>query len=219
MPRKLAALLLAVLVLAGLGWHFQNEILLRALGFAAKRRLPVGPPRVVAWQTGGDPLGRAASERPPNVVVILADDLGWNDLTWRGGGVAGGTVPTPNIDSIARAGVAFSRGYAANATCAPSRAAILSGRYGTRFGFEFTPTLAGMNTLMRFIGTSGPPRLRRENSSARAFLIWLASTASEAAASAALRFASVSRCARSRFLASLVSSVSSSVEISARTAI
>jgi uncharacterized sulfatase len=159
--RKLVALLAAVLVLAaGLGWQFQNEILLRALGFAAKRRLPVGPTRPVAWERGADPLGRAPGERPPNIVVILADDLGWNDLTSTGDGVAGGSVPTPRIDSIAEGGVRFEAGYAANGTCAPSRAALLSGRYGTRFGFEFTPTPGGMSTIVPRLANAMPGRLR-----------------------------------------------------------
>ena len=92
--------------------------------------------------------------------MILADDLGWNDLTYTGGGVAGGTVPTPNIDSIAAEGVTFSNGYAANGTCAPSRAAIMSGRYGTRFGFEFTPTPPGMMPMMQLMASTMPGRLR-----------------------------------------------------------
>jgi uncharacterized sulfatase len=104
----------------------------------------VGPHLDISWQSGADPQGRAPGDRPPNIVLILADDLGWNDLTFNGGGVAGGTVPTPHIDSIALQGVNFTNGYAANATCAPSRAALMSGRYGTRFGFEFTPTPPGM---------------------------------------------------------------------------
>ena len=49
-------------------------------------------------------------QRPPNVVFILADDLGYNDITLNGGGVAGGSVPTPAIDSIAREGVTFAAG-------------------------------------------------------------------------------------------------------------
>ena len=92
-------------------------------------------------------------------MLILADDLGWNDLTFGGGGVAGGTVPTPNIDSIAQQGVTFTNGYAANGTCAPSRAALMSGRYGTRFGFEFTPTPPGMMQLARWADAE-PGRLR-----------------------------------------------------------
>ncbi|MFP8878518.1 MAG: sulfatase-like hydrolase/transferase, partial [Myxococcota bacterium] len=87
-------------------------------------------------------------------------DLGWNDLTFRGGGVAGGSVPTPNIDSLAAEGVTFSNGYAANGTCAPSRAALMSGRYGTRFGFEFTPTPPGMMTMMSLMADEDSTRLR-----------------------------------------------------------
>jgi uncharacterized sulfatase len=93
-------------------------------------------------------------------VLILADDLGWNDLTFMGGGVAGGTVPTPNIDSLAADGISFTNGYAANGTCAPSRAAIMSGRYGTRFGFEFTPTPPGMMSMMGVLSPEGTERLR-----------------------------------------------------------
>jgi len=85
------------------------------------------------------PLAPAEPQRP-NIVVIVADDLGFNDITRYGGGIADGRVPTPNIDSIAAQGVDFRNGYSGNATCAPSRAAIMTGRYPTRFGFEFTPT-------------------------------------------------------------------------------
>ena len=107
-----------------------------------------GPTQAIDWQSGADPQGRPAAERPPNIVVILADDLGWNDLSWLGGGVADGTVPTPHIDSLARDGVHFANGYSANGTCAPSRAALMTGRYGTRFGFEFTPTPPGFATMV-----------------------------------------------------------------------
>ena len=72
-------------------------------------------------------------------MLILVDDLGWNDISFYGGGLGNGAVQTPHIDSIARGGVHMSNGYAGNATCAPSRAALLTGRYPTRFGFEFTP--------------------------------------------------------------------------------
>lgn len=69
----------------------------------------------------------------PNILLIIADDLGSNDLS------GGAGVTTPNIDSIRLNGIDFSQGYAGHATCAPSRAAIMTGRYATRFGFEFTP--------------------------------------------------------------------------------
>lgn len=151
---------LGLLLLVGsVAYMNRMEILLKIVGIAASRGLPVGPSQDIVWSGGPDLQGRSSEERPPNVVLILADDLGWNDLTFGGGGVAGGTVPTPNIDSIATAGANFQNGYAANGTCAPSRAAILSGRYGTRFGFEFTPTPPGMMQIVPAL--SGPnPRLR-----------------------------------------------------------
>ena len=159
--RKIVGGCAAVLALAaGIGWLFQDEILLAGVGFAAHRRMPVAPNRPIQWDRGPDPRGRPPGARPPNIVVILADDLGWNDVTVGGGGVAGGAVPTPHIDSIARDGVRFTAGYSANATCAPSRAALLSGRYGTRFGFEFTPTPPGMSTVVTHLTNRMPGRLR-----------------------------------------------------------
>jgi arylsulfatase A-like enzyme len=75
----------------------------------------------------------AAPARPPNVVVILADDLGYEDI-----GVQGGKdIPTPHIDSIARNGVRFTRGYVSGPYCSPTRAGLLTGRYQQRFGHEF----------------------------------------------------------------------------------
>jgi arylsulfatase A-like enzyme len=102
---------------------------------------PIHPNRTVIWeipdasQVSNKPVG----QRPPNIIVILADDLGYNDITLNGGGVAGGAVPTPAIDSIAKDGVNLRNGYSGNATCAPSRASLMTGKYPTRFGFEFTP--------------------------------------------------------------------------------
>ena len=62
----------------------------------------------------------------PHILLILADDLGYADLS-----VQGGTqFQTPNIDSIAKGGVRFRQGYVSNSVCAPSRAGLLSGRIG-----------------------------------------------------------------------------------------
>ncbi len=144
--------LATILALAALAYVYRVEIVLKGVSAISRQGYDVGPNRALEWQTGGDPEDRAPADRPPNIVLILADDLGWNDLTFAGGGVAGGSVPTPNIDSIAAEGAAFVNGYAANATCAPSRAALMSGRYGTRFGFEFTPTPAGMAQLTGIAG-------------------------------------------------------------------
>lgn len=106
------------------------------------------PYREIAWTKGPEQGLPAGTKRKPNVIVILADDLGYNDVSFYGGGVAGGLVPTPNIDSIGRDGVNFPSGYAGNATCAPSRAALMTGRYATRFGYEFTPTALGFQRLV-----------------------------------------------------------------------
>tara|TARA_R110002124_G_scaffold16165_15_gene69490 strand:- start:6529 stop:8190 length:1662 start_codon:yes stop_codon:yes gene_type:complete len=138
-----------LLVVGAVGFQYREALALKVVGYLMDKRLNVGPFQEVVWATGPDSQGRPPADRPPNIILILADDLGWNDLTYAGGGVAGGTVPTPNIDSIAAEGVTFTNGYAANGTCAPSRAAIMSGRYGTRFGFEFTPTPPGMMQLAK----------------------------------------------------------------------
>ena len=128
-------------------------------GLIASIKDPVVANQPVLWSPGPETAETPADRRPPNVVLILADDLGWNDLTFGGGGVAGGQVATPNIDSIARDGVSFSNGYAGNATCAPSRAGILTGRYATRFGFEFTPTPVEFARLLGHTSGSGPPTI------------------------------------------------------------
>lgn len=141
---------LSVLALLTLGGYLAFERYWYYLpGLALRLIDPIGPTLPVTWQEG--PAARSPGERPPNVVVILADDLGWNDLTFNGGGVAGRAVPTPRIDSIGRDGVTYTMAFAGNATCAPSRAAIMTGRYATRFGFEFTPV---PRFFARFVGNS-----------------------------------------------------------------
>jgi arylsulfatase A-like enzyme len=135
--RFLLGALVFFVVVAGSLYAARDFILLHGPGMLARWRDPVGPNQPVTWQSG--PATPNGVSGMPNVVVIVADDLGYNDLTFAGGGVADSKVPTPNIDSLARDGVEFTHGYAGNSTCAPSRAAIMTGRFPTRFGFEFTP--------------------------------------------------------------------------------
>ena len=76
-------------------------------------------------------FGQNSASRP-NIVLILADDLGYADVGYHGCE----DVPTPHIDSIARAGVRFTDGYANCPVCGPTRAALMTGRYQHRFGCE-----------------------------------------------------------------------------------
>lgn len=71
----------------------------------------------------------------PNVIVIMTDDMGYNDVGFNGST----EIPTPNIDRIAKAGIKFTNGYTSYAVCGPSRAGFMTGRYGQRFGFERNP--------------------------------------------------------------------------------
>jgi len=77
-----------------------------------------------------------AATRKPNILVILADDLGYGEL-----GCQGYTqqIPTPNIDSIVKNGVRFTSGYVSGPYCSPTRAGFMTGRYQQRFGHEFNP--------------------------------------------------------------------------------
>lgn len=76
-----------------------------------------------------------AAERKPNVLVILADDLGYADVGFQGCK----DIPTPHIDALAQGGVRCSNGYVSGPYCSPSRAGLLTGRYQQRFGHEFNP--------------------------------------------------------------------------------
>ena len=140
MLKRVAWGLSALLLIAAAGYYaVGGRVGLMLLAVKYFIHQDYGSTQPVGWQAGPgavDPAGR----KRPNIVLIVADDLGFNDITLYGGGIAGGMVPTPHIDSIARAGVDFRTGYSGNATCAPSRAALMTGRYPTRFGFEFTPT-------------------------------------------------------------------------------
>jgi arylsulfatase A-like enzyme len=78
----------------------------------------------------------AADPKKPNILLIVADDLGYGELTVQG---FSKDIPTPNIDSIANNGVRFTSGYVSGPYCSPTRAALLSGRYQERFGHEFNP--------------------------------------------------------------------------------
>jgi len=138
----LAALLLGTL--AALAYVNRLHILKHSLGWYTDLRWPRDAHRQVPWMPGPATAETPTAQRPPNIIVILADDLGINDVSTHGGGHGALGVPTPAIDSLARDGVRFDHGYAAAAVCTVSRAALLTGRYPWRFGVEFTPTPGAM---------------------------------------------------------------------------
>ena len=92
-------------------------------GMLDRWRDPIGETQHVVWDQGPQTTDTAPGERSPNVIVILVDDLGINDITTFGGGLAAGDVPTPNIDAIAANGAVFVNGYAGNAATAPCSSA------------------------------------------------------------------------------------------------
>lgn len=74
----------------------------------------------------------------PNVIIILVDDLGYDDVGFNGCD----DIPTPNIDKIASQGTKFTNAYVSYAVCGPSRAGLITGRYQDRFGFGRNPLFA-----------------------------------------------------------------------------
>jgi arylsulfatase A-like enzyme len=77
----------------------------------------------------------ASAANRPNVLLIVADDLGYGELSVQGNP----QIPTPHIDSLARNGVRFTSGYVSGPYCSPTRAALMTGHYQQRFGHEFNP--------------------------------------------------------------------------------
>ncbi|MES2696664.1 MAG: sulfatase-like hydrolase/transferase, partial [Verrucomicrobiota bacterium] len=103
----------------------------------------------IAVATAG--AATAAPQDRPNFLVIVADDLGWNDVGWHGA-----SIKTPNLDRLVRAGVELDRHYV-SPMCSPTRAAILSGRYASRFGVT-----GAQNGVVFNDATQTLPRVLRE---------------------------------------------------------
>lgn len=160
MKRILLVILAIILGAGALAWFFKKEIILFLVTRAD--RPVIAPYEPVTWMQGPSEAAAAPADRPPNIVFILVDDLGFNDITTFGGGIAGGRVPTPNIDALAARGANFTTAYSGTGTCAPSRAMLLTGRYPTRTGFEFTPTPNGMGRIVTMFAnddTRGRPEV------------------------------------------------------------
>ena len=148
MKKIILALLVSVLMLVGLAYQNQTALMLAIVKYKSANEYEIGPPRDIPWSEGPAQASQAPGERLPNIILIVADDLGYNDISTFGGGVAGGRVQTPHIDQLAAEGAVFTQSYSGAGTCAPSRAMMMTGRYPTRTGFEFTPTPSGMAPLV-----------------------------------------------------------------------
>ncbi|WP_414979821.1 sulfatase [Congregibacter sp.] len=155
MLKRVAITVVSVMFVGvGIAWLNRIDLMLALIKYKSEAEYVVGPNRVIVWEPGPPVPVEATADRPPNIILILADDLGINDISTFGGGVAGGRVQTPHIDQLAAQGAVFDQAYAGNATCAPSRAMIMTGRYPTRTGFEFTPTPAGMGPMISMVSRS-----------------------------------------------------------------
>lgn len=87
---------------------------------------------LLALMTGGFKNACGQQAQRPNIIIILADDLGWGDV-----GFHGSEIKTPHLDQLAKEGVILNRYYTAP-VCSPTRAGLLTGRYPNRFGLRQT---------------------------------------------------------------------------------
>ncbi|MDA9258098.1 sulfatase-like hydrolase/transferase [Flavobacteriaceae bacterium] len=140
MKRKFYKFLLSfVLIVVAIGiWFSQNWY--KMPKYISNFTNPTYENVAIEWENG--PISRTNSK--PNIIVVLVDDLGFNQISSFGGGMANGKFKTPNIDKLASDGVLCTNGYSSSPVCSPSRASLLTGRFATRFGYEFTPTTSSM---------------------------------------------------------------------------
>src|SRR5262249_37813859 len=101
----------------------------RSLGIEARVMARLSRPHALAWLAACHIVSSAAAAERPNVVIVLADDQGWGDLSIHGNT----NLRTPNIDSLGRDGALFDRFYVCP-VCSPTRAELLTGRYHPRGG-------------------------------------------------------------------------------------
>lgn len=152
MQRIIASLTVLLVAAAGWGYLYPGAAILTGVKLRTQFfDEVVAPPRDIAWQSGPAVPAALAANRPPNIVLIVADDLGYNDISTFGGGVAGGQLQTPHIDALAEQGAVFTQSYSGASTCAPSRAMLMTGRYPSRTGFAYTPMPPSMGRAISIV--------------------------------------------------------------------
>ena len=99
------------------------------------------------------------SREKPNIILIVADDLGWTDLSYMGSKY----YETPNIDKLSQSGITFFNGYASSANCAPSRATMMSGKYHPSHGiYTVSPSARGLDITRKIIPVKNTENLDLE---------------------------------------------------------
>ena len=159
MKKPLIVLSIVAVIAGGVVWSKQIDILLAVIKYKSASAYKIAENREIPWQQGPAEPVMLGGEQPPNIILIVADDLGYNDISTFGGGVAGGQLKTPGIDRLAAEGVVFRQSYSGASTCAPSRGMMMTGRYPTRTGYEFTPTPPGMGKMVSRIFADGDSNL------------------------------------------------------------
>ena len=160
MMRKIIWILGILVIVVGIAWMNRIDILLKVLQVKTSMNSPISPNREVVWEKGPMTASESPSQRKPNIIIILADDLGFNDISFYARDKSKATLHTPHIDALAGQGVSFANAYASSPTCAPSRAAIMTGRYPTRFGYEFMALPDGMGKMIDLVSRQNTDRLR-----------------------------------------------------------
>jgi uncharacterized sulfatase len=140
LKKLIIGFLMFMIIGTSLLWINRIEVLLFISSL--QHKVPVAEHREVIWESGPSQF----SDKP-NIVLILTDDMGINDVSTFGGGM----IQTPNIDKLAARGALFTKGYAAHANCAPSRAAMLTGRDASRTGFDATPLPDRMGRVIALV--------------------------------------------------------------------
>lgn len=88
------------------------------------------------------------AQKKPNIIFLFCDDAGYADFGFQGSK----TMKTPNLDKLSKRGVKFTQGYVTDATCAPSRAGLITGKYQQRFGYEEINVPGYMSDNSKFLG-------------------------------------------------------------------
>ena len=149
MIKKISLSIFFIFIIAFILWTYKLQIFLWSLPTLFEFTRPVAENREVIWPDGPVERDPTLADKP-NIILILADDLGFNDISLYNGGAGDGNLITPNMDRIGLEGIKFNNGYAPSASCSPSRASIMTGRYSTRFGFEFTPAYKSIITISKW---------------------------------------------------------------------